>query len=128
MSEELEQQVRLPFKIQGAFPDCVNVPDHKDRDEAEHTPENDAALPDGVAIRNRPRIHEDDLDVEQNKKHRHQVKLHAEARLAFTLRDHTAFVRGILSWRTFSAFAYQHTDNQRGRGEEDGYEDLQENR
>ena len=28
-----------------------------------------------------PRIHEHDLEVEQNKKHRHHVKLHAEARL-----------------------------------------------
>ena len=33
-----------------------------------------------------------------------------------------------LAARTFSAFAYQHTDNQRGSGEENGYKDLQENR
>jgi hypothetical protein len=117
----------LPFKIQGAFFDCVSVAHHQDRDEAEHAPENDAALLNGVAVRDRPRVHEHDLDVEQDKKHRHQVKLHAEARLVFTLRDHAAFICGILGCRTFSAFAYQHTDNQRGSGEEDGYEDLQEN-
>ena len=71
---------------------------------------------------------EHDLNVEQDKKHRHDIKLHAEAWLAFTLGDHAAFVRGILGWRTFSAFAYQHADNQRRGGEEDRYKDLQENR
>src|SRR5215470_7913684 len=101
----------LSLKIQGAFFDRVSVAHHQDRDEAEHAPENDAAVPDGVAVRNRPRVHEHDLDVEQNKKHRHQVKLHAEARLAFTLGDHAAFVRGILGWRTFATFAYERTDN-----------------
>src|SRR6266516_6524760 len=118
----------LSLKIQGAFFDCVGVAHHQDRDEAEHAPENDAALPDGVAVYDCPRVHEHDLDVEQDKKHRHDIKLHAEAWLAFTLGDHAAFVRGILGGRTFSAFAYQHTDNQRGSGEENGYKNLQENR
>jgi hypothetical protein len=118
----------LPLKIQRAFFDCVCVAHHQDGDETEHAPKNDAALPDAVAVRNRPRVHEHDLDVEQDKKHRYHVKLHAEARLALPLGDHAAFIRDVLSWRTFSAFTYKHTDNQRGNGEEDGYEDLQENR
>ena len=118
----------LRFKVQGAFFDCVSVAYHQDCDEAEHAPENNATLPDRVAVHDCPRVHEYNLEVEQNKKHRHDVKLHAEARLAFTLGDHAAFVRGILGGRTFSTFAYQHTDNQRGSGEENGYEDLQENR
>jgi hypothetical protein len=118
----------LPSKIQSAFFDGVSVTHHQDRDKAEHAPENDAALPDCVAVHDGPRIHEHDLDVEQDKKHRHDVKLHAEARLAFPLRDHAAFVRCILRGRAFSAFAYQHTDNQRRSSEENGYEDLQENR
>jgi hypothetical protein len=128
MSKSRSKKRDLPFKIQGALFDCVSVAHHQDCDEAEHAPENNAALPDGVAVHDCPRVHEHDLDVEQDKKHRHHVKLHAEARLAFTLRDHAAFVRRILGWRTLSAFAYEHTDNQRGSGEEDGYEDLQENR
>src|SRR5436305_6483111 len=118
----------LPFKIQSAFFHCVSVAHHQNRDEAEHAPENDAALPDRVAVHDCPRVHEHNLNVEQDKKHRHDIKLHAEARLAFTLGDHAAFIRDILGGRTFSAFAYQHTDNQRGSGEEDSYEDLQENR
>src|SRR5437870_880812 len=116
----------LPSEIQGAFFDCVSIADHQDRDKAEHAPEDDAALPDGIAIHNRPRIHEHDLDIEQDKKHRHHVKLHAEARLAFTLGDHAAFVCGIFGRRALSALAYEHTDNQRGSSEENGYEDLQE--
>jgi hypothetical protein len=118
----------LPLKIQGAFFDCVNVAHHQYRDEAEHAPENDAALPDGVAVHDCPRIHEHDLDIEQDKKHRHHVKLHAEPRLAFTLGDHAAFVRSIFGRRTLSAFSDEYADNQRGGGEEDGYDDLQENR
>src|SRR5213595_2787520 len=118
----------LPFKIQSAFFDRVSVAHHQNRDEAEHAPENDAALPDSVAVHDCPRVHEYALDVEQDKKHRHDIKLPAQARLAFTLRDHDAFIRGILGGRTFSAFAHQDTDDQRGSGEEDGYQDLQENR
>jgi len=117
----------LSLKIQSAFFDCVSVPHHQDRDEAEHAPEDDAALPDCVAVHDCPRVHEHDFNVEQDKKHRHDIKPHAEARLAFTLGDHAAFVCRILGRRTFSAFAYQHTDNQRGSGEKDGYNDLQEN-
>src|SRR5882724_1509601 len=112
----------LPFKIQGAFFDCVSVAHHQDRDEAEHAPENNAALFDSVAVHDCPRVHEDDLDIEQDKKHRHHVKLHAEARLAFTLGDHAAFVCGVFGSRALSALAYEHTDNQRGSSEENGYE------
>src|SRR5205814_1737146 len=118
----------LSLKIQGAFFYRVSVAHHQNRDEAEHAPENDAALPDCVAVHDGPRVHEHDLDVEQDKKHRHDIKFYAEARLAFTLGDHPAFIRSILGGRTFSAFAHQHTDNQRGSGEKDGYKNLQENR
>ena len=54
----------LSFKIQRAFFDCVSVAHHQDRDEAEHAPENDAALPDCVAVHDCPRVHEHDLNVE----------------------------------------------------------------
>jgi hypothetical protein len=118
----------LSFEVERAFFDCVSVAYHQDCDEAEHAPENNAALPDRVPVHDCPRIHEHNLEVEQDKKHRHHVKLHAEARLAFTLGDHAAFVWGVFGGRTLSTFAYQHTDNQRGSGEENGYEDLQENR
>jgi hypothetical protein len=69
----------LLFKIQRAFFEGVNVTYHQDRDETEHTPEDDAAFFDGVSIYDRPRIHEHDLDVEQDKKHCHDVELDAEA-------------------------------------------------
>jgi hypothetical protein len=118
----------LPFKIQGAFFDRVSVAHHQDCNKAQHAPENNAALFDSVAVHDCPRIHENDLDIEQDKKHRHHVKLHAEARLAFPLGNHATFVWSILGGRTFSTLAYQHTDNQRGRSEEDGYKDLQEDR
>src|SRR4029453_17408503 len=113
MSKSRSKKRDLSLKIQGAFFNCVSVAHHQDRDEAEHAPENDAALLDGVAVHKGPRVHEHDLDVEQDKKNRHNIKLHAEAWLAFTLGDHAAFVRSILCWRTFTALTYQHTDNQR---------------
>src|SRR4029453_5975642 len=127
MSKIGSKKKDLPFKIQGAFFDCVSVAHHQDRDEAEHAPENDAALLDCVAVHDCPRVHEHDLDVEQDKKHRHDIKLHTEARLAFTLRNHAAFVRGILGGGAFPGFANHHADNQGGSGEEDGYEDLRAN-
>src|SRR6267378_4311086 len=118
----------LPFKIQGPFFDRVSVAHHQDCDEAEHAPKDNAALSDSVAVHDGPRVHEHDLDIEQDKKHRHHVKFHAEARLAFPLGNHATFVWSIFGRRTFSTLAYQHTDNQRGSSEEGGYEDLQENR
>src|SRR5205814_8592188 len=91
----------LPFKIQSAFFDRVSVAHHQNRDEAEHAPENDAALPDGVAVHDCPRVPEHNLNVEQDKKHRHDIKLHAEARVAVTLGDDAAFIRGILGVSSF---------------------------
>src|SRR4029453_13747598 len=115
------EETDLPLKIQGAFLNCVSVAHHQDRDKAEHAPENDAALLDGVGVHNGPRVHEHDLDVEQDKKHRHNIKLHAEAGPALPLGDHAAFVRSILCGRTFTALTYQHTDNQRRSGKQYGY-------
>ena len=42
--------------------------------------------------RDRPGIHEDNLDVEKDEQHRHKVKLDAEARLGARLRHGAAFI------------------------------------
>ena len=33
---------------------------------------------DEIAINDRPRVHEDDLDIEEDEEHRHEIELHAE--------------------------------------------------
>src|SRR5437667_12496815 len=96
--ERFESCLRLNFdtalflKVQGPLFERVNVAHHQDRDEAERAPEDHATLFDCVSVNHRPRIHEDDLEVEKNEEHRHEIKLHTETRLPFTLRDHPAFV------------------------------------
>ena len=50
---------------------------------------------DHFVVNDRPRIHEDDLEIEQDEEHRHQVELHAEARLRLHLAEHAALVGGI---------------------------------
>src|SRR5438105_7618514 len=119
--------VLLP-KIQRAFFERVNIAHHQDRDEAEHTPEYHATLRDHFLVNDRPRIHEHDLEVEENEQHRYEIELHAEARLNLALRDHAALVGSILCWRASPGLTEQHADHKSGNGEADCNNNLQENR
>src|SRR5437763_1736483 len=116
--------MRLLLEIEGAFFQGVNVADHQNRDEAEHAPENHAAVSDRVLVDDRPRIHEHDLEIEQDEEHRHEIEFHAEARRSLALRNHSAFIGSVLRACSSPGFAEQYTDEQRGHSEPDGNNDL----
>src|SRR6266542_2677677 len=117
----------LSPEIERAFFERINVADHQDHYETEHAPEDDAALFDRVSVKHRPGIHENNFEIEKDKEHRDEIKLHTESRMSFALRNHPAFVRSIFCWCAFAGFAYQDTNEQRRSGEQNRYDDLQEN-
>jgi hypothetical protein len=106
---------RLFLPVECAFFESVNVADHQDRYEAEHTPEDHFALHDRLFVNHRPRIHENDLEIEEDEQHGDEVKLHAEPRRRFPLRHHAALVGHILCARPLAGLADQNA-NQQGRG------------
>jgi hypothetical protein len=61
----------LSPEIERAFFERVGVANHQNRDETEHAPEDQAALFDRVPINHCPRIHENNLEIEKDKEHRH---------------------------------------------------------
>src|SRR4030095_4211989 len=117
----------LFLELECALFERVNVAHHQDRNKTEHAPEDESALLDRVSVNHRPGIHEDNFEIEEDKEHRHQIKLHAEPRMSFTLRHHTALVSGIFGPGAFSACPHQNADQQRGAGKEYRYYDLHEN-
>src|ERR1051326_2458043 len=118
----------LLLEIEGTLLQRINVTDHQDRDEAEHAPEDHAAVRDRFFVNDRPWIHEDDLEIEQDEEHRHEIELHAEARTSFALRNHSAFVGSVLRASPSPGFAEQNANRQRRTGEADCNNDLQEDR
>src|SRR4029450_413186 len=118
----------LSFEVERALFERVNVAHHQDRNKTENAPEDEAVLLDRVFVNSRPGIHENDLEVEKDEEHRHEIELHAEPRMAFALRHHTAFVSGIFGSCALSACSNQNTDQQCRAGKEYCYNNLQENR
>src|SRR2546421_6174099 len=114
----------LPIK--DAFSQRVNVSDHENGNETEHAPENDRVPMDHVAINHCPRVHEHDFQVEKNEEHRNQIKLHAESRLRFTDRHHSAFVGRIFDAAAAAGLTQKHADDQGRGGETDRDNDLQQ--
>src|SRR5207248_9872435 len=124
----ISNQRDLLSEIERAFFQRVNVADHQDADEAEHAPEDHAAVRDRFFVNDRPRIHEHDLEIEQDEEHGDEIELHAKARLSLALRNHPAFVGSVFRRRASPGFSEQHADEKRRRGESDCDNDLQENR
>ena len=59
----------LFFPVQRPLLEGIDVPNHENGDEAEHAPKDQLALDDHFLEDDSPRIHEDDLQIEQNEKH-----------------------------------------------------------
>lgn len=115
--------------IERAFFDGVDVADGQDGDEAGHAPENDAAvLCQKVAVNNRPRIHEDNLDIEKDEEHGHEVELHAESRCGGLAHRHAAFVSHVLVRRALTDPAEQQAGHENGGGQSDRHHDMQRER
>src|SRR5437879_9261809 len=115
----------LLSKIERAFFERVNIAHHQDRNEAQHAPEDYAAVCDRFLVNDRPRIHEHDLEVEEDEQHRNEIELHAKARLNLALRNHPALVSGVFRRRPAPGLAEQHADYKRRSSEADCNNDLQ---
>src|SRR5229473_3968314 len=100
----------LLSKIERSFFERVNIAHHQDRNEAQHAPEDYAAVRDRFFVNDRPRIHEHDLEVEEDEEHGHEIKLHAKARLSLPLWNHAALVGGVFRRRVSPCFAEQNAD------------------
>src|SRR5436190_14278637 len=103
----------LFLPVEDAFAQRVNVSDHQNRNKAEHAPEDYRTLFYEISKNNRPRVHKYDLQVEEDEKHRNQIKLHRETGLRFTLRHHAAFVRRILRAVTRANLAKNDANSER---------------
>ena len=117
---------RLLLPVERAFFQRVDIPDHQDRNETQHAPEDRFAFDDRFFVNDRPRIHEHDLEIEQDEEHRDEVELHAEARLGFALRDHAAFVGRVLNASASAGLAEKDADEQRGDSKPNRHHDLQQ--
>lgn len=114
--------------VQGAFLNRVHIAEGQDAYEGKHTPEyGGAVLHNGVLIDHRPRVHENDLQIEQDEEHRDEVELDAETGLRSLVGDHTALIRGVLGGIPAGGFSEQEADQQGAAGKTDGHEHLQEN-
>lgn len=79
--------------LKGAFLQRVEIGNKENQHKAEHGPEKDQnAGFDLLAEDDRPRIKENDLDIEKDEKHCHEIKLHAETGLTITHGLHAALV------------------------------------
>ncbi len=80
-------QVALTLPVERALFYRVNESDHQNDHEPKHAAENGPRIEiiNIVAVHDGPRVHEHDLDIEQNKQHRDQVEFNTESRLGFTL-------------------------------------------
>ena len=88
----------LPRPIEGALLDRVEVPgEEDDREGGEYSEDVHAKLLEILAVDNRPGVEKDDFDIEEDEEHRHEVELHAKARLGAGLRNHSALVGDIFS-------------------------------
>src|SRR6476660_7339774 len=95
----------LVLPIESALLQGVDVADKKNTEERKHRAKNEICISlEHLAINNGPWIKKDNLDIEKNEKHRHQIKLHRKARVAFPHRQHAAFIRHILHFVALAHF------------------------
>src|SRR5215469_5590639 len=120
----------LSFPVERALFDRVNEANHKYNHEPKHTAENGPWIEilNVVAVYDGPRVHEYDLDIEQNEQHRDQVKFHTESRLGFTLGDHAAFVGRVFDGISFASPAQDHAGEHCHASESECDDHLQQDR
>jgi hypothetical protein len=113
------------FPVENAFFDGVNVSDGHESEKTGHAPKDARTM----SVDHRfeidgPRIEEDDLDIEKDEEHRHEVKLHRESRLGFSLRDHAALVGHIFGLGALRRLSEQDADCQRHNAKTEDDSDL----
>jgi len=104
------RQLALP--VQSAFLECIDVGDGEESCETGHAPKNHCAFGDEILEAHRPRIHEDDLDIEDDEEHGDEVELDAEARGPFSDGEHAALVRCFLGVVMGAFFAEENAESE----------------
>src|SRR4051794_17395058 len=103
----------LVAPVEDALPPDVHVAGEQDQEEENQL---DEARPPQLAQRERPRIEERDLDVEQEEDHRDQVELHRVPFAGVADRRHAAFVRReLFRRRTLRANQLAEADVEHGK-------------
>jgi len=74
---------------------------------------------------NGPWIHEHDLDIEDHKQHRNQIKFNRETRRATANWQHAAFVCGVFGRVPTCRTAKHHAEQKRRHGKSAGDKDLE---
>lgn len=116
----------LGLPVEGAFFQGVDVSDSENGSEASEAPEDHCAFLDHVPEDERPRIREDNLDIENHEEHRDDVEFHAEAWGAFTDREHPALVWSVLHIRVTAFFTEKNTEDESNCGEANRSERLED--
>lgn len=119
----------LSRPVQGAFLDGVDVAEQEDSHKAQHAPEE--AWPmccHEVLEDHSPWIHEDNLDIENNEEHCHEVELNAEAGLNGGFRDDTTLVNHIFRGVPLAGSAKDHICKKCHRGEANCDDHVDKNR
>src|SRR6266576_1407893 len=97
---------RSVFPVESLFLERVNVTDEQDGQKTYHRSENQIAggrISQHLPIDDCPGIQKNHFDIEEDKEHRDQVKLHRQSRAAFADRNHAALVSRILGSVAFAA-------------------------
>ena len=111
--------------IQSALLDRVEITREEDRRKrGKNGQDMNPELLEILAVNHRPRIKENDFDIEQDEEHRHEVELDAEARLRSGLGKHTAFVGDVLSPSATTDTAEQEAANPCCQRESDARYDV----
>lgn len=114
----------LALPVQGSFFESINVGNREESGKARHAPKNHGALTNEVRKADRPRIHEDDLNVEDDEEHGDKVEFHAEARGSIANGEHATFVGSFLGLVVGSFFTKEDAEAKSGAGKTDGGEGL----
>lgn len=113
------------FPVEHAFFDGVNVANCDESQKPGHTPEDARSVRFDHRLEvHRPRIEKNHLDIEKDKEHRDEVKLHRKSRLCLTLRQHSALVGQILGRCALRGFPEKDADEQRNRTKSENDSDL----
>ena len=117
----------LALPVQGAFFKRVEVGDGQDADKSSHAPNDHAVLFYQITELNSPRIHEDNLDIENDEEHRDEVEFYAKSRSSLSDGEHSAFVWSFLDFRVTAFFSKENTETESNASEANRCDGLEDN-
>src|SRR4051794_2473526 len=94
------------FPIKHAFLERVNVTNKQNHQEGNHGAKNCSGIfPEHLLVNDSPWVEENNLNIEEDEEHRHEIKFHGEPGVAFADGEHAAFIGGVFDGGAFACFA-----------------------